>query len=721
MTELRDLADLERTIGEIAVELLLLDKERRYPHLILGDPENKTSVRISMHYVMALLAYGFGPDEPEMQRAADWFDTPFPKHRGDHIDPAEMNRLHCLIYLRPQNENVQSRLKQLSQQQERGYYDVQPGWHAFDTLWALKIFARAKQASVLDENLVKTYEMRAQIDHLLTNHDLKMDKDIALALRLQYELSGDLEPRHEDRLRELIEVAQANKGLWGLGELGWQKKDMGWYQQITNQQPVMYEDVRSHQRAFRKIMVSTCMAVEYLMPLVDDYPELKAVVEQALRLWWNQFKGEQAISTLRTLFPRPNDYDYLLMLCRTLRAVREYVRKPLRTLDTVPLLRQLTEIKTDLNEPYEIRSIKRALRSWIQIDLLEQVEPLRLGFSDANVVRVRPYIWSPLTAPDEEPESLVRHSLIIKYGPAELIESERRHYENVPAAIRDYFVRIPESSYTDSETGLAFVIMQDLRDYKTLYESQEAICRNINQVGDMLGNFLERMHDGGSSQSRLVPRSLMREIYLSRMIEHIDRVFDFIWEHRLFEDRAAVSDIQHALFEAIGRIVLRQRDFERFPAAYMHGDLHMRNIMIRGVENLRSMRGQEMVFKLIDLEFLRSDGDAAFDAGELLMDIELVSREERKGGQDDELVRLSEIVGHTYQQFAERRRDSSFGVRVELARARTLLRIAKGKTKRGTRFVRQNQPAMVDKIAEDLVKHAAEALQYLQNVANALN
>ena len=42
------LPDLEKTVIEIIVELLLADKERRYPDLIYGHPERNESVRSTM-------------------------------------------------------------------------------------------------------------------------------------------------------------------------------------------------------------------------------------------------------------------------------------------------------------------------------------------------------------------------------------------------------------------------------------------------------------------------------------------------------------------------------------------------------------------------------------------------------------------------------------------------------------------------------------------------
>ena len=150
-----DLPHLEETITSIVVELLLIDKEKRFPHLFMEEPDHKDAARLTMHYVRALLSYGFAPDTPELQHVIDWFDRPFPQKKNDHMDPQEMNRLMVLLLTRPLNENVQSRLEQLAGQRVEYEFDVQPSWGGFDTLWALEIFALALDKKVLRESYIK--------------------------------------------------------------------------------------------------------------------------------------------------------------------------------------------------------------------------------------------------------------------------------------------------------------------------------------------------------------------------------------------------------------------------------------------------------------------------------------------------------------------------------------------------------------------------------------
>jgi hypothetical protein len=719
--DIRYLPQLEETITQIAVELLLIEKEKRFPALLMGDPEDKTCVRMSKHYVRALLSYGFSPDAPVMQPMIAWFDRPFPRRRDEAINTQEMNRLMILLLARPHSEFVEPRLAQLGQQRVEDGYDVQPGWGGFDTLWALEVFTLARKQGVLCDHHARLSDMAGYLDRLITRPDLRRNKDMALALRLQFELFGELKSQHEQELERLITVAKRNGGAWGLEELGWLLNRMEWLKEFTASSKLLPHEVREYQDQFRRVILSTCMVIEYLAPLRAAYPRLIPTLNDAMQLWWFQFAGPHAVVTLRSLFPKPYDTAYLRVLARTLRAVRAYVDHPLGEINAVQIhvLHELAEIKKNLSEPLEVRNIKAALRSWVHIELDREVEPLKLGFSEANVVRVYPRIWSPVSG--ENHHALSPESVIIKYGPREEIETERRNYDRVSEQTRSSFVRIPEPSYVDLSNGIAYFIMQDLNDYRTLYEVHERVAQQVSAVADPLGSFLMQMHGGGTQQVRPARKSLIRELYLRKMMEHVDRIFDFIGAYDKHPNKAMIQELQDDLFAAIGKLIQHNGVLRDFPVAQMHGDLHMRNIMVRGLAaEPQNSRSSGMTFRLIDLEYFDPEGDAAFDAGQLLMDIELVSRDERRYDSHDMLLRLGDSLQASYRDFAEKRDDPLFGVRMELAKARALLRIGKGKTKRGSRYLEAKQSVQAAQIADEVTAHMIEALQYLQSVTSTL-
>lgn len=726
MSVLSELPDLENIIVEMIVEMLLIEKEQRFSELIYGPGDHPKSVRITMHYVMALLAYGFTPSDPELQKAADWFDTPLAFYnRRNFVDPSQMNHLHVLLHLRPDSPHVAPRLARLAQQRAGKYFDVQHGWHGFDTLWALEMFTRAHQAGVLTDDIMPLSAILDGLDRLIRDNDLLRHKDLTLALNLYHTLCGQLAPHHVGVLQKVLEMAETSGGMWGMVEFSYLLDDMPWYRQFLTGRLLNYDDIATYSSHFRKIIASSCMVIENLSPLREEYPHLRQPLEKALILWLRQLKSRNVITSLRALFSKKDDYDYLLILTRTLRALRGYLGTPLREMDSLYLLRELTKLRTDTSDTLETRNIKEALRRWLHFDLAEPPEKLTLGFSDASVVRVTPQVWSPLSSIDDRPTSLLNQSLIVKYGPTVEISKEREHYEALPAAILDCFVRIPEPSYTDREHDLSYVIMQDLHNYQTLYEGLDIIKESPLLIADQLGSFLIRVHEGGTSHINSAPRSLFRELYLSRTMEHIDRVFNFLIAHATPAQQQDIREVQHDIFIALGDIIRHQRHMEIFPQAYMHGDLHLRNIMVLSADaKRRSRRGQDLRFKLIDLEFTRRDGDAAFDIGQLAMDITMVAEEQRFAHLKDALLKMRDNLEHIYvQRFGlgqDGRDDTTFGVRVELAKARALLRIAKGKTKRGQRFVNSHDVPQLEQLCHDLVRDVHATASYLQKVVMAL-
>ncbi|MBC8172128.1 MAG: aminoglycoside phosphotransferase family protein, partial [Anaerolineae bacterium] len=241
-----------------------------------------------------------------------------------------------------------------------------------------------------------------------------------------------------------------------------------------------------------------------------------------------------------------------------------------------------------------------------------------------------------------------------------------------------------------------------------------------NEVGDQLGMFLCRMHEGGMVKTELAPKSLIRETYLGKMLEYIDRIFNFVQRKETFSGNEITEEVQALLFENIGKIIQYQQKLTSFPAAYMHGDLHLRNIMVRGLEGNKEQGNLGLTFKLIDLEFLRADGDAAFDLGQLIVDIDLVAHEEDRQVHFDAMMTLCSHINRCYSTLTPVRKDDTFDTRIELAKARALLRIAKGKTKRGYRFMETDQRQQAHTMAEQVMMHASAALGHLEAVTKAI-
>ena len=342
----------------------------------------------------------------------------------------------------------------------------------------------------------------------------------------------------------------------------------------------------------------------------------------------------------------PNGYDYLLVVCRTLVSVRAYMGKPLIQWVAAHMHRRLASQQVRHVEPPDTDSIRRALKNWIQVDLDKAPEALRLGMSDSNVVRIRPYITNPMQPEDDSFRLNIPNadSLVVKYGPVDEVNLERENYARLPASIRDCFVNIPQPSYVDETRRRAFVIMADLHRYRTLSEALQKVPQIHESIISELGAFLLRMHQGEGRGRHYVQEGLLLQLYLLPMQQHVRRIFGYMIENKLLESDGKpkfANELQHALLDHIANLVRRQLELEDFPIACMHGDLHSRNIMVRRLKQRDNPeRETEIDFKLIDLEKFRRSGDSALDAGELLVDLELLRAARNATTERDPVVAL---------------------------------------------------------------------------------
>ncbi len=715
----RRLPDLEQTLGDLVLDLLRAP--RAFPELVRSAPLDQrgdysaNAVRVTQHYTSALLAYGFDEMHEELQQTAEWFAVPFPNEHHARVDSVEMTRLEALLLLGAPEEFITPRLEQLARQRsiEGDHFIIEGRGGDFDTLWALKVMLLADERGLL-HNLVDREQLRQLVGRLIpstTRH-----KDLALALRLRHELAGRLRQTQVQTLNRLIDVADRSGGVWGLD------RDMLWIAEYMHQQQLSPGDFANHREALREMIISTCYVIENLMPLAPEYPELEAPLCRAMELWWGVIHGRSTLHTLGALFPSP--YDYLMILTRTLVAARAYLDAPLIQWGAAHVHRKLAEQELERVEPPDRDSIRKALRNWLRVDLDGAPERLRLGMSDTDIVRVKPRVWNPMYPDEGAVQIPYADSLIVKFGPLDEVNRERENYNRLPASIRHCFARLPDPSFTD-ESGRAFLILQDLHRYLTLEEILRRIPQARETVTRELGPFLLGMHLGQTRNPRPGPYGLLWELYLLPMQEHVGRIFAYIQDHSLLDGQPAAEqkaeDLKRRLLDLIGDLVRHQLALEGFPMAHMHGDLHSRNILVRRLRrHERPSDDTELDFKLIDLEKFRLNGDAALDAGELLADLQL-ARATLKGTSDRRpLEELSEAVARAYADFARQRGDQTFPIRLDLAQARALIRVAKGRTKFGVAALLESRRSPAIGVAYEVLDLAGEAVEHLEQALAAL-
>jgi hypothetical protein len=716
----RKLPELEQTIGEMALDLMRAP--RLWPEMVRSDPLDQrgevspNAVRVTQHYVAGLLAYGFDVSHEDLQDATLWFATEFPNEYRTRVDSVEMTRLEALLLLDAPHDYVLPRLEQLSRQRAIGgdHFVIEGRGSDFDTLWSLKVMQLADQRGVLN-GLVDRKQLKQLAGRVITGTQL--DKDLALALRLRYELAGTLRQTQVQSLERLLRVAESTGGLWGLDQ------DMLWIADYMRQQNLTAGDFANHRESLREMILSTCYVIENLMPLAEEFPTLEVPLRSAVELWWNMFHGRNVLHTLRSLFPAP--YDYLMILSRTLVAIRAYLDVPLIQWGAAHVHRKLAEQELEQVEQPERESMKHALRNWLVVDLDGTPDRLRLGMSDSDILRVKPRVWNPMVGEEAGRIHIpYADSLIIKWGPEQEVDDERRNYNRLPNSVRSCFARVPEPSYIDDHRR-AFLILQDLNRYWTLDELMRRVPQARSALNEELGPFLTWMHRGQMRQPQPAPYGLLWDLYLLPMQEHIGRIFAFVQDNSLLEgekNASRTNELKHRLLDQMGDLVRHQLLLEGFPLAYMHGDLHTRNIMVRKLRQRERGDGDnELDFKLIDLEKLRLDGDAALDAGELLADLQLTLAPLKGGSDRRPLLELIEAIDKHYASFAAARGDDTFPIRQQLAQARALIRVAKGRTKAGTAALLESRRAPAINVAYEVLDYATDAVGHLENVLDALH
>jgi len=715
---LSDLSDLECTIGSLIIDLLQAPDV--HSELILSPPVNNRgehssdAVRLTLHYTSALLAYGLSEKTGQIERAKGWFATPFTQ--GTRLTPTEMNRLEALLMLTPSaDEYVQPRLAQLAQQRRKqsGTFFLHSTrgarTHPFDTLWALKILSLAHHHHILN-GIWDTKSLKQTANRVVG--DVFQDKDLALALRLRCEhYNNRLNKKQRALLSSLLKNAEDNNGIWG--------EPHGIKHIITRMEhhDLSPGDVAEDRDIFREVILSTCYVIENLALLREHFPEIQGALNRAIELWWHVFAGEDAINRLRAIFPKP--YDYLFIVSRTFVALRNYLGQDLKEWGEPYVHNQLAKhVSENKVTTPENQNIKKALKDWIKVELSEEPKALRLGMSSSNIVRIKPYVANPLYPDDPNLRLSFPDTLIVKYGPIDEIEAERKNYAQLPSTLKADFVNIPEQTYIDEKKQCAYIIMPDLRQYQTLHERlhmgppPESLA---TELAPFLISIYARSAAVGQSRAQ---RGAIRRLYLAPMLDNLDRIFNYMAEIHAFipeKDPTESENLHATLHNQIGQLMQRAIQLQTFTTTCMHGDLHSRNIMLR---RTKRREGNDFLFKLIDLEKFERDGDFALDAGQLLIDLEILRK--NFGDRAGPISTMMDCIEQAFFDYAEELNDAYFHIRLHIAQARALIRIAKGLVKQGEQMLSESRRSPAVRLADEVVEHAQLASGFLDNSLEGL-
>lgn len=322
---------------------------------------------------------------------------------------------------------------------------------------------------------------------------------------------------------------------------------------------------------------------------------------------------------------------------------------------------------------HEQNHLLALIRSRLTIDWdPEKSHPLLGGLSEATVTRLT-MKWqtvaqavSPstrLTIASAEP---TLGSTVIKVGKWAELAQTKAAFTQISSDYQRYFVQIfsgphwfdPDSSDRHKQ---AYLLMEDLAGYVTLYE---ALCRanlyTVQAITEQLVMFLKQIYH--SSTSGQQPRNLIEELYLCPIERMLAKLYRFR-AYLLGFDEIATNI--HGLLTCLRKRCLID---ESFSPTIMHGDLHLRNIMLR---EIRPETG-DIDFRLIDLNKFRPAGDLAYDLGELIVDIETRYATDCL---PYSVLSLQETLVTAIDLDAQQRGDRSFAMRLALAKARSLLKL----------------------------------------------
>jgi hypothetical protein len=704
-----------------------------------GDRYAALAFSLTNHFVAALMACN--PHRGErLWRTLRWLVQHVPETSRD-VNRTYLNQLEVILLLNPSPEELDAlrqprdlvnRLlkKLIAQRSSEGDYAVEGLSPALASLWAIKLLKRARGIGVpLAQDETCFRQMHQDIDRHLRGgrRTLTRDRDCALGIRLRYDLHGQLLKPHMNLLVQLVSHKKNSCGLWDISEgLLRQIPPLGSSRSITF--TVNPDDDVRHR--WRDAFVSTCYVIENLAPLRKLHPKVSPALDNAMQQLCTFFLRD-APKSLYTNFDW--EYDQLQIMCRFLVASQAYSNGQLQPylftllVDSVP--------KNSLHvapDRIDVEGALNALHQWLRVEHEGEVEPLTRGFSGARVIRIQPrLVIPPATAGiPAVPVALPFESVIVKYGPRAELETEVKNYQRLPHRVQSTFAAL-RITYHDKAQDRVFAVIQDLMNFVSLEEhllkTQVVMPRLPPTLSEFLQDFhkLDRYRRHRSSWDQHWPA---RQLYFEPLWRYVESAYSLFnqpqiqaqlrRQHGRLNDLTAVQERERELRHALAQLYQHEVLLNHFPAVYMHGDLHTRNIMLW----LPEENEDHIEFKFIDLEKFLEGGDYACDIGELCVSLKVLETNERCERAIQQFAgNIRQTISDDYLCLATTIKDRWFPARLALSEARTWLRIAHGKSKEGGLRLREGKVAEATDIAVDVLALADFACRDMNRTCDLLN
>lgn len=320
-----------------------------------------------------------------------------------------------------------------------------------------------------------------------------------------------------------------------------------------------------------------------------------------------------------------------------------------------------------LLEP-EHSQLLELIRSCLTIDWQpEQSYPLTGGMSGATVMRLS-VKWQTAAETLFQPYSIASThvgSTVVKVGDWAVLARAEAAYAKIPLNYQHYFARIISGPHRLQRASEAYLLEEDLTNYITLCDALAVLDATFQKaLREQFLTFLHRFYGMPSAEKReeQAGANHIEWLYLSPMEQTLQRLEAV--ERHLLTPTNTLATLQTQLAQlrkCYGRLTT-------IPLTVMHGDLHLRNIMLN---EIRPELG-DIDFRLIDLDHFRHVGDKAYDLGELLVDLEMCAMFEML---PMESLRLSRSLEAEFCRDAHEKREHTFQSRLALGKARSCLKL----------------------------------------------
>ena len=662
--------------------------------------------RLTHQTISALLACGFSAESPVLQRSYTWLIESKDPHRTDdvyfYVVP---DKIEAAIEMERHNDEFCCQAIDQLIERRRSPLDYSlPGetQSIFKALWVSKILYSHPERDRYIELIQETLKIAA------SNHLAFSLRDLSLLVSL-YRNAIPGTKLSTTPLREMINLLRSGEPD-GLLDASYELSTRIPNLRDQGPTPALTSGIRSE---LHWSLVGTCYVITNLAAFAERSQRIDRFLQNCVHNLYDILSHQP--EKLSETFPKP--YHQVMLAARALVAFTAYGKEDLPTTLMPMLIQELVKHEAVLKRHQVEQNKKRlqnVLQNWLSIDWNDE-DCVRLagGYTSASVLRVRPKLRIPSDDADGYTETSIPHldSTIIKFGRKAGVDQERRNYSSIPPEYRHYFAAIPEKSHVeviDNEVT-EYLVIEDLLGYRTLQEIVPHCRPEFRQhLTTRLIDFLLALYAMPVIPRRTV--SMVRHLYATPMFRSLETIHEYIQQFGELseEDRDSVGLIED--------ITSKGDALESFPQTFMHGDLNIRNILVHGKQSETA----EIRFRLIDLDELSRSGDLAFDIGEFVVDTWHVYH---KYGLPSSVCEMSREVESKFCSDASERGDAMFRPRLDLAKARSLLKLAEIESKKalygnGSPAFRQDAKSQ---FSLEFRPTLLRAYKLMEDVANIVN